>query len=376
MAYTLKSNATTALAKLVWVGDNVAELGHVNLVDSSAVSVVGTLATGSRGGHVSYGDGATFGNHLQATLAAIPSGTTYCYLIVGHVGKDPSTTAGGRIVQSPDAGTRLWTLTPASTRIFQATDSAAGDTPYLGPAFSPNSFPSGTVYSVIGGRTAAGKQSTIANGTEVARNTNDSYVLNHAVSAGTWKFGGSPGTATNQEAQFGVTLFAVFVGLDQNQLATYIAANGTGSTEADKAFSALLDGGPSAVTGDSSITLGAITGTASGTVSTAGSVTGSGAITLGAVGSSAAGTVAAFATFTSEPLKTNNGTLQASLALDWVRLYNVTTGALVVTKTGISTNSSGVFTFTDAALTVGQTYKADWKITTTGETRMPSKAAA
>jgi uncharacterized protein YaiE (UPF0345 family) len=63
------------------------------------------------------------------------------------------------------------------------------------------------------------------------------------------------------------------------------------------------------------------------------------------------------------------------LALDWVRLYNVTTGALVVTKTGLSTNSAGVFTVTDAALTVGQTYKADWQLTTTGETRMPSKAA-
>lgn len=77
----------------------------------------------------------------------------------------------------------------------------------------------------------------------------------------------------------------------------------------------------------------------------------------------------------SEPLKTNNGTLLASVALDFVAVYDDTTGALVVRKTGLSTNGSGVFTVTDPALVAGVTYRVDWQ-TAGGQRRMPRKAAA
>jgi hypothetical protein len=79
-------------------------------------------------------------------------------------------------------------------------------------------------------------------------------------------------------------------------------------------------------------------------------------------------------TFTSEVLRDNTGTIVASKALNHVALYNDTTGALVVRKTGLSTNGLGVFTFTDAALTAGTTYRVDWE-DVDGRRRMPRKAA-
>jgi hypothetical protein len=70
-------------------------------------------------------------------------------------------------------------------------------------------------------------------------------------------------------------------------------------------------------------------------------------------GSGAAGT------FTSAGLTRNNGASIGAVSLTWVTFLNPTTGAFVVTKTGLSTNSSGVFSTTDAALTTGS-YHAVW----------------
>lgn len=87
-------------------------------------------------------------------------------------------------------------------------------------------------------------------------------------------------------------------------------------------------------------------------------------------------TPAPTATITSQPLKDNTGSLLASQDLDYVSIYDSTTGALVLRVTGISTNSSGIFSVSDAALTSGVTYKLDWKITAQASARMPSKAAS
>ena len=81
------------------------------------------------------------------------------------------------------------------------------------------------------------------------------------------------------------------------------------------------------------------------------------------------------ATITSEPLRDNTNTLLANQALDYVAIYDNTTGALVLRATGISTNASGIFTVSDAALTSGITYKLDWKVTIQSAARMPAKAA-
>jgi hypothetical protein len=74
-------------------------------------------------------------------------------------------------------------------------------------------------------------------------------------------------------------------------------------------------------------------------------------------------------------LKDYAGNVLANTALNFVRFYNDTTGALVLNKVGVSTNGSGIVTFSDAALVVGTTYRVDWE-TTAGSRRMPRKAAA
>lgn len=113
------------------------------------------------------------------------------------------------------------------------------------------------------------------------------------------------------------------------------------------------------------VAAGSLTTTASGFTSAA---------TLGAV--VAAGSLGATAgTITSEPLRTNNGTLLASVALSYVAVYNQATGALVVRKTGVSTNGSGVFSFSDPAIAAGTTYRVDWE-TAAGQRRMPLATAA
>lgn len=80
-------------------------------------------------------------------------------------------------------------------------------------------------------------------------------------------------------------------------------------------------------------------------------------------------------TFTSEVLKDYAGNVLSNTALNFVRFYNDSTGALVLNKTGVSTNGSGIVTFSDASLVAGTTYRVDWE-TAAGSRRMPRKAAA
>lgn len=80
-------------------------------------------------------------------------------------------------------------------------------------------------------------------------------------------------------------------------------------------------------------------------------------------------------TFTSEVLKDYAGNVLSNTALNFVRFYNDSTGALVLSKTGVSTNASGIVTFSDAALVAGATYRVDWE-TAAGSRRMPRKAAS
>lgn len=86
-------------------------------------------------------------------------------------------------------------------------------------------------------------------------------------------------------------------------------------------------------------------------------------------------TAPALPTFTSEPLKDNTNTLLASEPLDYVAFYDNSDGSLVLRVTGISTNASGVFTVSNAALSSGVTYKVDWKVTSQVQGGMPAKAA-
>lgn len=124
------------------------------------------------------------------------------------------------------------------------------------------------------------------------------------------------------------------------------------------AISATLDNVSGAV--------GSVSGSATTTITaTLGNITG----TVTSVGSTTNGT------FTSEILKDYAGNVLANVSLNFVRFYNDTTGALVLNKTGVSTNGSGIVTFSDVALVAGTTYRVDWE-TAAGSRRMPRKAAA
>lgn len=70
---------------------------------------------------------------------------------------------------------------------------------------------------------------------------------------------------------------------------------------------------------------------------------------------------------TSSPMKNNTGTLLTSVAFE-AYVNHVSTGALVVKKTGLTSHAStGVLTFTDATLTAAQQYAVRWRRTDTGD---------
>jgi hypothetical protein len=75
-----------------------------------------------------------------------------------------------------------------------------------------------------------------------------------------------------------------------------------------------------------------------------------------AVASSASFTTTAASTLTSSPMKNNTGTLLANETGITVHVYQVG-GGFVVTKTGETTDASGVMTLSDAALSTGTTYR-------------------
>ncbi len=77
-------------------------------------------------------------------------------------------------------------------------------------------------------------------------------------------------------------------------------------------------------------------------------------------------TSAAGATLTSQPLVRNVSVagvpvVAASVALTWVRVYDTTTGDRLLTVTGLSTDSLGVFSFNNASLVAGTNYEMRWR---------------
>ena len=64
------------------------------------------------------------------------------------------------------------------------------------------------------------------------------------------------------------------------------------------------------------------------------------------------------------PLKNNTGTVWASQTGIIVNVYNSTTGAFVVQKTGVATDVSGFLSINDGALAVGTTYAYEVVLTT------------
>lgn len=79
---------------------------------------------------------------------------------------------------------------------------------------------------------------------------------------------------------------------------------------------------------------------------------------------------------TSSPLKNNTGTLQTSAPLT-AGVYNTSTDALVLRKTGLTSHATtAVATFSDAGITPGTTYRVVWHRTDTGAEGMENLTAA
>lgn len=87
-------------------------------------------------------------------------------------------------------------------------------------------------------------------------------------------------------------------------------------------------------------------------------------------------TLAAGATITTPPLyDPETGVLLASIAVTWYCLFDNTTQALVLRKTGLTTSALGVITFSDAGLVSGTVFRHGYLLAT-GHTNLPSAAAA
>lgn len=136
-------------------------------------------------------------------------------------------------------------------------------------------------------------------------------------------------------------------------------ATGTGSIAAvtliAPAGSASTTGNATGTGSIAAVTLTAPTGSAS--TSGAGNATGDiAAVTLTAPTGTATGGTSGAGTVALGPLKNNTGTVLASETGITVHVY-ATTGALVVTKTGQTSNGSGVCTVVDAAMSPSTAYR-------------------
>jgi len=81
-------------------------------------------------------------------------------------------------------------------------------------------------------------------------------------------------------------------------------------------------------------------------------------------------------TITTLPLKNNTGSLLASVSNITVWIYNVSTGALVLTYNGLLSNSSGILTFTDPLIVSGISYRLVIRINSTGAEGLVTVTAA
>ena len=139
-------------------------------------------------------------------------------------------------------------------------------------------------------------------------------------------------------------------------------------------------GGGSNATGTgapASITLSVPTGSATGT---GGATNGTGtgtlqSIILTAPAGTATGTSAGSGTITTPVMKNNTGTVLANETGVIVNVYNASTGALIVQKTGQTSNASGIVTISDALIVPATTYA--YEVVLTGSRRrLPTASAA
>jgi hypothetical protein len=136
----------------------------------------------------------------------------------------------------------------------------------------------------------------------------------------------------------------------------------------------LSSGGTSAtatgatLTATATLTPGSASGQSAGTAAGV-TLTGTSSLTAGSASGVSTGTI------TTPVLKNNTGTVLANETGVTVNVYHLTTGALVVQKTGLTSSSLGVVTVSDVLIVPGTTYAYEVKLTSNGR-RLPVSVAA
>lgn len=242
MAYTLKSNATTAAASLVFVGEN----GLTNLVDAASVTQTGTVPTGTVSGRTVYGDGVTTANnYLEAAVGAVGTGKFAVLLVAKY-----NTTANDDCFHIKTANTSIsfgtgYSVGGGNVKSYYP---LAGNVAAC--ALTGYTHPNANLHVCIYGRDnpSTARLVNYWNGTRGTENSSSS-ADDDTISAGNWKFSGRPSASPGSAA---VGLFAVFHGIGPQDLADAIAAAGGGVAGA---YDALLQ--PEAAASDltGSITL-------------------------------------------------------------------------------------------------------------------------
>jgi hypothetical protein len=366
-------------------------------------------SAGSIGGYVSSGTTtpttATVGANDLAVVAAVYLGGNPSTAVSGTTGINSSidTSAGAtvkgwagyRAAANPSlsftAGQIAWAtlVIPGASASFAFTGTVPAQTGATGTAFTTLSlasyFSGGTgpyTYAVQSGAlpgglslntstgditgtpSASGSFTVVIRGTDAAAATADTNSIGFTISVG-----GAATAITMTGPSTGV------VGVPSTNFT--VGANGTISSSHVVTPS---DGGGGGTFTPTSVTISSGTPTQTFTYTPASS----GAKTISATDaggytapSSLTYTVsAALATLTSSALKNNAGTLQTSAAAE-AFVSNVTTGALVVKKTGLTSHATtGVITFSDAALVATTSYRVVWRLTSGGAEGLETLTAA
>jgi len=122
------------------------------------------------------------------------------------------------------------------------------------------------------------------------------------------------------------------------------------------------------VTADDAVAAGSFISVVPGTLS--GNITADNAVAAGILGQLPG-------VLTTPPLKNNTGTLLASVTGVAVNVYSASTGLFVTRQTGLTSNSSGIVTITDASLTPGTSYAYEVDLSAAGlGRRLPVGVAA
>lgn len=391
MTITLKSNATMAKAILVFNAEN----GLTNMVDASAITVTGTMASGTAGGHTVLGDGAALNNFLSGIPTnSIAANEVFSILAVGHFGLDPAN--AGQFVTSPTNGWFLKSSWPSSIRSLQLGN------PYWGTGdeqpLTDNTSNSTRLYTLIGGRDASGKFATVMEGTYHGGTAGDATVAGQTISNGAWKFGGSV-LSSGAASGFGIYVFAVFKGLAPTDLNTYLAnnvanmfdvtspnisatLNGNASTTASLTTNIILS---SSVSSLSTVTATLFNNGISASVTSVSSIV-AGLTTAIKLAASAVGLSSVSPALTTFPaigfdtpvLKNNTGQLLTGETGITINIYNNTTGALVLRKTGLISDATTAIVQvrdTTGALVATTVYSYEVVLTSNGR-RLPTATAA